>query len=129
MPLAKIEVRKHWSEEQAQQIIEAVYLAQREALKVPEDDRQIRYTEYRLEHFHVPPGKTENYTVVEISIFAGRSLEAKRNLYQAIVRNLGVVGIAPSDILIVLHEIPLDNWGLRGGVPASEVNLGFKVDV
>ena len=129
MPLAKIEVRKHWSEEQAQQIIEAVYLAQREALKVPEDDRQIRYTEYRPEHFHAPQGKTENYTVVEISIFAGRSLEAKRNLYQAIVRNLGVVGIEPSDILIVLHEIPLDNWGVRGGVPASEVNLGFKVDV
>ena len=129
MPLAKIEVRKHWSEEQAQQIIEAVYLAQREALKVPEDDRQIHYTEYRPEHFHAPPGKTANYTVVEISIFAGRSLEAKRNLYQAIVRNLGVVGIEPFDILIVLHEIPLDNWGVRGGVPASEVNLGFKVDV
>ena len=129
MPLAKIEVRKHWSEEQAQQIIEAVYLAQREALKVPEDDRQIRNTEYRPEHFHGPPGKTENYTVVEISIFAGRSLDAKRNLYQAIVKNLGTVGIEPADIFIVLHEIPLDNWGLRGGVPASEIDLGFKVDV
>ena len=129
MPLAKIEVRKHWSEEQAQQIIEAVYLAQREALKVPEDDRQIRYTEYRPEHFHGPPGKTENYTVVEISIFAGRSLDAKRNLYQAIVKNLGTVGIEPADIFIVVHEIPLDNWGLRGGVPASEIDLGFKVDV
>jgi phenylpyruvate tautomerase PptA (4-oxalocrotonate tautomerase family) len=129
MPLARIDVRKSWPPETVQAIIEAIYLAQRQALKVPEDDRQIRFVEHRPEHFHAPPGKTENYTVVEISIFAGRSLDAKRALYQAIVRNLGALGIAPSDILIVLHEVPLDNWGIRGGIPASEVDLGFKVNV
>ena len=129
MPLARIDVRKSWPAQTVQAIIEAIYLAQRQALKVPEDDRQIRFVEHRPEHFHAPPGKTENYTVVEICIFAGRSLDAKRALYQAVVRNLGALGIAPSDILIVLHEVPLDNWGIRGGVPASEVELGFKVDV
>jgi len=129
MPLAKIEVRRSWPPEQVQAIIEAVYLAQREALKVPEHDRQIRFIEHRPEHFHVPPGKTENFTLVEIALFAGRSLEAKRFLYQAIVKNLGEVGIAPGDIFIVLQEIPLDNWGIRGGIPASEVDLGFKVNV
>ncbi len=129
MPLARIEVRRTWPPEQVQQIIDAVYLAQRDALKVPEHDRQIRYVEHSPEHFHVPPGKTENYTVVEIALFAGRSLDAKRALYQAIVLNLSAVGIAPSDIFILLHEIPLENWGIRGGVPASEVDLGFKVDI
>ena len=29
----------------------------------------------------------------------------------------------------VLQEPPLDNWGLRGGQPASELDLGFKLDV
>jgi len=129
MPLVRIEVCKNWKPEQVQAIIEAVYLAQRQALKVPEGDRQIRFIEHRPEHFHVPPGKTENFTLVEINIFAGRSIEAKRALYQAIVKNLGSVGIAPSDIFIVLHEIALENWGIRGGVPASEVDLGFKVNV
>lgn len=129
MPLAKIEVRRSWPPERVQTIIEAIYLAEREALKVPEHDRQIRFIEHKQEHFHAPPGKTENFTLVEIDLFAGRSLEAKRSLYQAIVKNLGVVGIAPSDIFIVLHDVPLDNWGIRGGVPASEVDLGFKVDV
>ncbi len=109
--------------------MDAVYRAQREALGVPEHDRQIRYVEHRPEHFAVPPGRTENYTVVEISLFAGRSLAAKRALYQAIVRNLGALGIEAGDIFIVLHEIPLENWGIRGGVPASDVELGFKVDV
>lgn len=128
MPLAKIEVRKSWPPEQIQAIIEAIYLAQREALKVPEGDRQIRFIEHKPEHFHVPPEKTENYTVVEINIFAGRSMEAKRALYRAIVKNLAPLGLAPSDIFIVLHEIPLENWGIRG-LPASEIDLGFKVNV
>src|SRR5512140_2192131 len=98
MPLAKIEVRKSWPPEQVQAIIEAIYLAQREALQVPAHDRQIRYIEHRPEHFHVPPGKTENYTLVEVILFAGRSLKAKRALYQAIVKNLGALGIVPDDV-------------------------------
>ena len=51
MPMSKIEVRRPRPPEQVQAMIEAVYLAQREALKVPEDDRQIRYIEHRPEHF------------------------------------------------------------------------------
>jgi hypothetical protein len=31
--------------------------------------------------------------------------------------------------LIILLEPPMDNWGIRGGKPASEVDLGFKIDV
>lgn len=129
MPLAKIEVRKSWPTEQVQAIIEAIYLAQLVALKLPAHDRQIRYIEHRPEYFHVPPGKTENYTLVEITLFAGRTIEAKRELYQAIVRNLGALGIAPDDVFIVLNEVALENWGIRGGIPAAEVDLGFKVDI
>lgn len=128
MPIAKIEVRRSRSAEEVQAFMEAVYQAQREALKVPEGDRQIRYVEHKPEHFAVPPGKSENYTFVEILLFPGRSLEAKRNLYQSIVRRFGELGVAPSDIFIVLQEPPLENWGLRGA-PASEVNLGFNLNV
>ena len=109
--------------------MEAIYQAQREALRVPEGDRQIRYVEHKPEHFAVPPDKTENYTLVEITLFPGRTLEAKRNLYKSIVRRLGALGIPASDVFIVLNEPPLDNWGLRGGLPASEVDLGFNLNV
>jgi hypothetical protein len=30
---------------------------------------------------------------------------------------------------VLLRESGADNWGIRGGVPASQVDLGFKVDV
>lgn len=129
MPFAKIEVRRSRPEHEVQALIQAVYLAQREALLVPEDDRQIRYVEHKPEHFAVPPGKTENYTFVEILLFPGRSLDAKRKLYASIVSRFGALGIAPKDIFIVLHEPPLDNWGIRGGKPASEVTLEFNLKV
>ena len=129
MPFAKIEVRRSRPANEIEEMIEAVYQAQRQALKVPRDDRQIRYLEHKPEHFAVPPDKTENYTLVEITLFPGRSLDAKRKLYQSIVSRFGALGIAPSDIFIVLNEPPLDNWGIRGGIPASEVDIGFKLEV
>ena len=55
--------------------------------------------------------------------------QAKRRLYQALVRNLGELGVAPADVFVVLHEPPMDNWGIRGGQMASEVDLGFEVGV
>jgi phenylpyruvate tautomerase PptA (4-oxalocrotonate tautomerase family) len=129
MPFAKIEVRRHRPPEEVQALIEAVYQAQRDALKVPEGDRQIRYIEHKPEHFAVPPGKSEDYTFVEILLFPGRSLAAKRALYSGIVRRFGELGIGPADVFIVLHEPPLENWGIRGGMPASEVALGFEIKV
>ncbi len=129
MPMTRIEVRRQRPPEQVQALIQAVYEAQREALKLPEDDRQIRYVEHRPEHFAVPPGKTEDHTYVEILLFPGRSLEAKRRLYRGIVERFGRLGIAAADVFIVVQEPPLDNWAIRGGIPASEVDLGFRLDV
>ena len=129
MPLVKIETRRSWRASQKTEIMDAIHSALRVALNIPEHDRTIRFHEYHPEDFQVSPDRTENYTLVEISMFHGRSLQAKKTLYQAIVANLGKIGIHAGDIFIVLHEIPLENWGIRGGIPASEVDLGFNVGV
>jgi phenylpyruvate tautomerase PptA (4-oxalocrotonate tautomerase family) len=119
MPLAKIEVRRSRPASEVTALMEAVYLAMREALKLPEGDRQVRYIEHRPEHFWVAPGKSENYTLVEVMMFPGRSIETKRALYQGIAQRLGTLGIAPIDVMVVLTEPPMDSWGPRG-VPASD---------
>ncbi len=62
-------------------------------------------------------------------MFSGRTMDARRALYKAIVAKLGELGIAAKDVKIVLYEVPRENWGLRGGIPGSELELGFKVDV
>ena len=110
-------------------VIDAVQSALREALKIPEGDRTLRLIEHPPSHFAVPPGRGEKFTLVEVTMFSGRSMGAKRTLYQAIVRNLAALDVPPSDIKITLIETPPENWGVRGGLPASEIDLGFKVDV
>jgi hypothetical protein len=34
-----------------------------------------------------------------------------------------------NEIKIILIEVPLENWGSRGGKRAAEIDLGFKVNV
>ncbi len=129
MPLVTIETREGRSEEARRALLDAVHDALVEAFEIPEDDRQQRIVEYPPENFETPPGKTNNHLLVTIDAFAGRSPDAKRRLYAGIVRRLEPLGIEPVDVLIVLNEIPLENWGIRGGLMAADVDLGFAVDV
>ena len=38
-------------------------------------------------------------------------------------------GIPKDHTMIILREIPTDNFGIRGGQAASDIDLGFKIDV
>jgi phenylpyruvate tautomerase PptA (4-oxalocrotonate tautomerase family) len=127
MPLVRIEVLK--GRAAPRRLLSAVHAALVEAFGIPEDDRTARLIEHDPEHFEIPPGHTEDYTLVEITAFPGRSTTAKRALYAAIVRNLGAEGVPPDDVFIVLDEPALENWGIRGGRSADEVDLGFRLDV
>lgn len=131
MPSVLIEVRRQYSVAEEMGIMEAVHAALREALKILPGDRNVRLLVHEPHRFAVPPARTqpEFYTHISIDLFAGRSLDAKRRLYQAIVANLAPFGIPADHIKILLREITAENWGIRGGFPASEVELGFDVNV
>jgi phenylpyruvate tautomerase PptA (4-oxalocrotonate tautomerase family) len=129
MPLIRVEIREGWSPAEKAGLLDAIHAAAVEALRIPEDDRTQILTEHPAEAFEIPPGRGDRFTLVEITMFAGRSLDAKRRLYRAVVTNLSRLGIPASDVLIVLHDVPLENWGVRGGTPASDVDLGFEVGV
>jgi hypothetical protein len=128
MPNTTIETRTGWIAD-ASTMIEAVQSALREALHIPERDRTLRLIEHAPDHFAVPPECGPCYTLIEVTMFSSRSLAAKRALYAALVRNLGKLGVPPHDIKITLIEVPPEDWGIRGGQPASEVDLGFNIDV
>jgi phenylpyruvate tautomerase PptA (4-oxalocrotonate tautomerase family) len=131
MALARIEVLEGRTEEAKRGMVQVVRAALSEALQAPKDDPVVRLAEYPLSAFTVPyPDRhTVAYTLVEVTMFAGRSQKAKRRLYEAIVRGLGEFDVPPQDVLIVIHEPPMGNWGVDGGTPASEVDVGFKIDV
>lgn len=131
MPSVLIEVRRAYTEEQEVALMDAVHAALREAFKIMADDKNVRLMVHEPHRFACPPGrdKPECYTHISIDAFAGRSLDAKRNLYGAIVRNLEPFGIPSDHVKILLREIPRENWGIRGGQAGCDVELGFKIEV
>jgi phenylpyruvate tautomerase PptA (4-oxalocrotonate tautomerase family) len=131
MPSVLIEVRRAYSQEQEIALIEAVHAALREAFRILPHDRHVRLVVHEPHRFACPPGRAQPdlYTHISIDAFAGRSLQAKRNLYVAIVTNLERMSIPRDHVKILLREIPPENWGIRGGQAACDVELGFKVDV
>lgn len=110
-------------------IVLAVNRAIIEALKVPDDTHPTRLCEYDRDTFLIPRESSDRFTLVEITIYPGRTLETRRTLYQTVIRELAVLDIDPRDVRVVLYEAPLENWGLRGGIPASEIDLGFEIAI
>lgn len=130
MPLVKVEILKGKSAEYKKAILDGIHSALVEAFKIPDYDRNQRLYELDKENFEFPHTKSEKYTLIELTVFKGRSFEAKKLLYTNIVTNLAKSpGIMGEDLSIVIHEPPMENWGVKGGKPASEVDLGFKIDV
>ncbi len=131
MPSVLIEVRRQYTVEQEMAILEAVHLALREAFKIMPGDKNVRLIAHEPHRFACPPAREqpEFYTHISIDAFEGRSLEAKRNLYRAIVNHLEPFGIPKDHVKILLRELPKENWGIRGGQAGCDVELGFKIDV
>jgi phenylpyruvate tautomerase PptA (4-oxalocrotonate tautomerase family) len=130
MPLVKIEIRKGKSGEYKKALMDGVHRALVDCFKVPEKNRNQRLYELDAENFEIASGHTDDFIIVELTVFQGRSLDAKRILYKSIVDNLEKdLGISRSEVLIVINETPMENWGVYGGVPASEANLGIHLDI
>ncbi|MBI1424474.1 MAG: tautomerase family protein [Gammaproteobacteria bacterium] len=131
MPSVLIEVRRKYNAAQEVAIMEAVHAALRDAFKIMSNDKNVRLIAHEPHRFMCPPDreKPDRYTHISIDAFAGRSLDAKRNLYRTIVNNLEPLGIPKDHVKILLREIPKEDWGIRGGQAACDVDLGYKIDV
>jgi phenylpyruvate tautomerase PptA (4-oxalocrotonate tautomerase family) len=129
MPIVRISTLKGRTLDEKRAISGAIHEALVDSFRIPERDNNQRIDEYDPQDYILPPGRSEKYILIEITVFPGRSQEAKRVLYRAIVSKLGKLNVDPMDISIILYEPPLENWGIRGGIPASEVDLGFDLNV
>jgi phenylpyruvate tautomerase PptA (4-oxalocrotonate tautomerase family) len=131
MPSILIETRRPYTPEQESELLERVHAAVRVAFKLPEWDRNMRLIAHEPHRFPCPPGRSQpdRYLHVSIDAFEGRSLDAKRDLYRRVVDNLEPFGIPKDHVKILLREIPRENWGIRGGQAACDVELGFSLAV
>lgn len=100
-----------------------------EALSFPQDKKFHRFIGLEKSEFFYPSDRSENYTIIEISMFEGRSIESKKLLIHLLFENIErETGIKPQDIEITIQETPKHNWGIRG-LCGDELALGYKVNV
>lgn len=109
-------------------ISDAVHASLMDALGLPESKRFQRFFPMEAEDFIHPPDRSERYTIIEISMFAGRSAEAKGRLIAQLFERLAGIGIAPQDIEITIFESPASDWGIRGR-RGDELVLDYDVRV
>ena len=110
-------------------ISDAIHGAAMETLGLPETKRFHRFIGLDSADFIHPGDRSHHYTIIEISMFEGRTVETKKALIRLLFARLQhICGIAPHDVEITITETPRHNWGIRG-LPADELTLNYNVEV
>lgn len=111
------------------QLSDVIHSCVVDALSFPMEKRAHRFFSLEAEDFYCPVGRTPRYTIIEISMFEGRSTETKKQLIRLLFeRAEQTLGISPNDLEITITETPKHNWGFRGQ-PGDEISLNYKVEV
>ena len=99
------------------------------ALALPPEKRFHRFFPLESDDFIFPADRSARYLIVEISLFEGRSVAAKKQLMRLLFgRTQREFDLSPTDLEITLTETPKHNWGLRG-MPGDEISLSYRVEV
>lgn len=112
-----------------QQLSDVIHSCVVEALQYPLEKRAHRFIALEDGDFFYPEGRTQQYTIIEISMFEGRTVEAKKHLIRLLFARIhDQLAIALQDIEITIFETPRHNWGIRG-LPGDELDLNYRVEV
>ncbi|PKB18122.1 tautomerase family protein [Flavobacterium sp. 5] len=100
-----------------------------EAFEYPKEKKAHRFIYIEEDSFYYFEGRTTKHTIIEINAFEGRSIEAKKKLYQFLFEKFeNQLQITPMDLEITIFETPKHNWGIRGK-SGDELSLNYKVNI
>lgn len=112
-----------------EQLSEVIHECVMEALQFPTDKRARRFFLMEKEDMLYPAGRTDAYTIIEITMIEGRTVEARKKLIRLLFDNIrDKVNISHQDVEICIQESPACNWGFRG-MHGDEVKLNYKINV
>ncbi|MDE2367717.1 MAG: tautomerase family protein [Burkholderiales bacterium] len=131
MPSITIEVRRRYDHATEVALMEAVQAVLVEAFRISPVHRNVALVVHEPHRFI---GRTdcpapEYLTNISIFLLPGRSTAAKRRLYDGLAERLEAFGIPRQCLLVKIHELPAENFGVRGGQALCDVELGYPVDV
>jgi 4-oxalocrotonate tautomerase family enzyme len=108
---------------------QAIHEAIVNALEYPPEKKFQRFISLDEGEFVYPEDRGANYTIIEISMFEGRTEAAKRALISELfTRAEALAGISPQSLEITITETPKVNWGIRGQ-NAADLALNYRVEV
>jgi phenylpyruvate tautomerase PptA (4-oxalocrotonate tautomerase family) len=99
-----------------------------EVLTTPPEKRFHRFIALSAENFFFPSDRSENYLIIEISMFEGRAIATKKDLIHSLFASLAKIGFDPQDVEITIFETPRHHWGIRGQC-GDELGLSYVVEV
>jgi 4-oxalocrotonate tautomerase family enzyme len=96
---------------------------------LPENKKFHRYFPMETGDFLFPSDRSAEYTIIEISMFEGRTDQVKKELIQQLFTRMNEqLKLSPNDVEITIFETPRSHWGIRG-LPGDELELSYKVEV
>jgi 5-carboxymethyl-2-hydroxymuconate isomerase len=112
-----------------QKLSDVIHTCVMDALQFPADKRAHRFFCLEKDDFFMPAGRSDAYTIIEITMIEGRSVEARKKLIRLLFDRIKTeVGIDTMDIEICIYESPACNWGFRG-MHGDEVKLNYSINV
>ena len=100
-----------------------------ETLSFPKEKKFHRFIAMDKEDFIFPDDKSNDYTIIEILMMEGRSVETKKRLIKTLFAKIEKeLELAKENIEIVIIESPAHNWGFRG-MTGDEIKLEYSVNV
>lgn len=112
-----------------QALSDVIHACVMEALGLPSKKRAHRFFPMEKENFFMPGGRSDAYTIIEVSMIAGRTRETKKRLVRLLFDEIeDQVGIDPQDLEVCIREHPPENWGFRG-LHGDEVSLSYEVEI
>lgn len=97
-------------------------------LGYPSGRQYYRFQPLQEWQFIYPDDRTRHYTIVELTLYSGRSRPALKSLLLALIERVPrALGLKPYDLEFIVHEVPRDLWALRGQISA-DTELGYSLE-
>ncbi|OOF76687.1 hypothetical protein BKG96_09765 [Rodentibacter caecimuris] len=99
-------------------------------LDIPKGKHAIRFLGLEKEDFYYPFDRSDDYTVIEINLMAGRMEGTKKRLIKMLFSELEYkLGIRAHDVEITIKEQPAHCWGFRGMTGDEARDLDYDIYV
>ena len=121
MPLVRIDLLKGKTPEFREGVGQIVYRAMLDTLGVPKNDRFQVITEHdetglQFDFSYLSIQRSAGCIFLQITLNAGRTLEAKQRFYKAVADGLHEeLKVRREDVLINLVEVQKENWSFGNG--------------